>query len=111
LEGTDYLWRTVAEPYDRKAFSRPSYCLSLSLGDESDPKQLFELGSLPLGWGLEMDCRLKELRGMFVGESRKAMDELLAQLEPFREEWHAPSTSLAVPLIGKEQYGAAISQD
>ena len=111
LERTDYLWRTVAEPYDRKAFSRPSYCLYLSLGDESDPKQLFGLGSLPLGWGLEMDRRLKELREMFVGESRKAMDELLAQLEPFRKEWRVPSTSSAASLIGREQYGTTTSQD
>jgi len=90
LERTDYLWRTVAEPYDSKAFPIPSYFLSLSIGDESDPKRSFHLGSLPLGWGLEMDRRLKELREMFVSESRKAMDELLAQLEPFREEWRAP---------------------
>ncbi len=90
LERTDYLWRTVAEPYDRKAFSIPSYFLSLSLGDESDPKQLFGLGPLPLGWDLEMDRKLKELREMFVGESRKAMDELLTQLEPFRKEWRTP---------------------
>lgn len=90
LEQTDYLWRTVAEPYDSKAFPKPSYFLSLSVGDESDPRRCFALGPLPLGWGLEMDRRLKELREMFVGESRKAMDELLTRLEPFRKEWRVP---------------------
>jgi hypothetical protein len=90
LERTDYLWRTVTEPYDSEMFPIPSYFLSLSVGDESDPKQLFSLGPLPLGWGSEMERRLKELREMFSGEARKAMDELLAQLEPFREEWHIP---------------------
>jgi hypothetical protein len=90
LKQTDYLWRTVAEPYDSKAFPVPSYSLSLGIGDESEPSQYFFLGPLPLGWDLEMDRRLKELREMFVGESRTAMDELLAQLEPYRKEWQAP---------------------
>ncbi|MBW7988940.1 MAG: hypothetical protein FVQ84_02810 [Planctomycetes bacterium] len=49
LERTDYLWRTVAEPYDSKAFPIPSYFLSLSLGDESYPKPCFDIGPLPLG--------------------------------------------------------------
>jgi hypothetical protein len=37
-----------------------------------------------------MDRRLKELREMFSGQSRKAMDKLLTQLEPFRKEWRVP---------------------
>jgi len=51
LERTDYLWRTVAEPYDSKAFPIPSYFLSLSIGDQCnvtrDPTEFNRKRELP----------------------------------------------------------------
>ena len=102
LEQSDYLWRSVTEPanpaYNKASLPPellPYYCLTFSLGDESKPSQLLGHAHIHLGWGPDLYGRLRKLQNVLRGNAKKAMKELLAQVEPFRGEWkERPKTNV-----------------
>ena len=94
LAEAGYLWRTVAEPYDERRFTKPSYFLSVSLGDESEPARVTDLAPIPLDWGPATETKLKDLREALAGDAVAAMDELLGRLKHV----HAVGTATALDL-------------
>ena len=85
LASVGYLWRTIAEPYDEVRSAPPSYFLSVSLGTESEPAGLSDLGAMPLGSGPTMMAKLRGLRKVLRGDAAGAMDQLLATAERVSE--------------------------
>jgi hypothetical protein len=76
LAEKDYLWRTVTEgPYDMKR-PEPRYALGLDMGDDSDPKDIFPVGSIDLGQGAELNTRLSDLRDAFPERVRHIVEEI-----------------------------------
>lgn len=62
----------------------PCYVLAVRAGDTAVTKDL--------GWGLGMLARLDALRKVLDGDAAKAMDGLMAPLEPRRKEWEGQLT-------------------
>ncbi len=97
LAAAGHLWRTVAEPYEEQRFAKPSYFLSVSLGDESEPSRVTDLAPIPLDWGPSTERKLKDLKETLAGDAAAAMGELLGRLRHVRAVESATALAAGQP--------------